>query len=291
MSEPSEKKMTKFWKLARPDGWDFYTGKTINYRENIGREIICPKFNASGKLCSSAFIHASRTPNQCFVGASIPCSVYYVKGKPIIEDNDKCGFERLFIVKELQPEKVFEWNYAEAINPINPFKLPMPEITEQHIGLIKKWSSVSNSVETSVRDSVWSSVCASVRDSVWTSVWTGVRDNVWDGVWTGVRDSVWDGVWDGVWDSVQNSVWANMEESVWNSVRDGVWDSMWAYIGSLFPLPRTAWKYTEKIKCKGYPFQPAIDLWKAGLVSSFDGKTWRLHGGPDGKVLWEGGRR
>jgi hypothetical protein len=25
-----------------------------------------------------------------------------------------------------------------------------------------------------------------------------------------------------------------------------------------------------------------------GLVPSFDGTTWRLHGGKDGKVLWQG---
>jgi hypothetical protein len=56
----------------------------------------------------------------------------------------------------------------------------------------------------------------------------------------------------------------------------------------MFNLPRKAWKYTDKIKTAGYPFQPAVDLWKMGLVPSFDGKLWRLHGGKDGKVLWEG---
>jgi len=37
-----------------------------------------------------------------------------------------------------------------------------------------------------------------------------------------------------------------------------------------------------------YPFQPVVDLWGQGLVPSFDGKTWRLHGGKKAKVLWEG---
>ena len=86
--------------------------------------------------------------------------------------------------------------------------------------------------------------------------------------WASVRDSVRDSVWDSVWASVGASIWA--------------------YIGSLFKLPRIEWKYTEKIKTEDYPFQPAVDLWKRGLVPSFDGKKWRLHQMCNkAKVIWE----
>jgi hypothetical protein len=101
--------------------------------------------------------------------------------------------------------------------------------------------------------------------------------------WASVRDSVWDSVWD--------SVGASVGASVWDSVKASVWDSVGAYAGSFFLLPRAGWKYTDKIKLpKGqvYPFRVAVDLWEMGLVPSFDGKAWRLHGGPGGKVLWEG---
>jgi len=50
--------MEKFYKLAKPDGWDFYSGKTINYRDNVGRTVVCPEFDRNGELCTSAFIHA-----------------------------------------------------------------------------------------------------------------------------------------------------------------------------------------------------------------------------------------
>ena len=67
-----------FYKLARPDGFDFYTGETINYRENVGKNVRPPK---KGKvcLCSDTCLHASRKPNDAFIGASIPCSVFRVK--------------------------------------------------------------------------------------------------------------------------------------------------------------------------------------------------------------------
>ena len=66
-----------------------------------------------------------------------------------------------------------------------------------------------------------------------------------------------------------------------------VWDSVWAYIGSFFSLPRSGWKYTQNIKTKKYPFQPAVDFWEQGIIPSYDGKTWRLHGGADANILWE----
>ena len=141
---------------------------------------------------------------------------------------------------------------------IHPFRdiVPPKEITEEHIRLLREWASVWASVGASVWDSVWGSVRASVRASVGRSVWDSVGASVGD--------------------SVRASVW------------DSVWDSVGAYSGTFFNLPRSAWMYTDTIQCEGYPFQPADILWEQGLVASFDGKLWRLHGGPDGRVLWEG---
>ena len=96
--------------------------------------------------------------------------------------------------------------------------------------------------------------------------------------WASVRDSVRASVGD----SVRASVWG----SVWGSVGDSVGGSVWAYTGSQFPKIKK-WKYVN-FKHKGYPFKDAVKLWKMGLVASFDGTKWRLHGGPKAKVLWEG---
>ena len=75
----------------------------------------------------------------------------------------------------------------------------------------------------------------------------------------------------------------------WDSVWASVWDSVRVYTSSFFTLPRSEWKYTGNIECDtDNPFQPCIDLWELGLVPSFDGKTWRLHGGKDARILWEG---
>ena len=70
-------------------------------------------------------------------------------------------------------------------------------------------------------------------------------------------------------------VWASVRPSVWASVRD----SVWAYTSSFFSIKK--W-----INFKGSkPFDSCIKLWNAGLVPSFDGKIWRLHG-KDGKIVF-----
>ena len=106
--------------------------------------------------------------------------------------------------------------------------------------------------------------------------WDSVGDSVRDSVWASVRDSVWASVWD--------SVWASVWDSVWDSVGDSVWASVWAYIGSLFPNIKK-WRYIDHKKGE-YPFQPLVDLWKIGIVPSFDGTLWRLHGGRKAKILY-----
>jgi hypothetical protein len=45
--------------------------------------------------------------------------------------------------------------------------------------------------------------------------------------------------------------------------------------------------YANRIPGTGYPFRSVVSLWKLGLVPSFDGKIWRLHGGPKGEILFE----
>jgi len=83
-----------------------------------------------------------------------------------------------------------------------------------------------------------------------------------------------------MWASVRDSVEASVRDSVWASV----WESVWAYASSFFDLPK--WKYINHEPGQN-PFQPCIDLWNRGLVPSFVGETWRLHGGPKAKILFE----
>ena len=85
----------------------------------------------------------------------------------------------------------------------------------------------------------------------------------------------WLSEWASVRDSVRDSVRASVRASVWNTVRASVWDTVYAYLSSFFAV-----EYEHDFSC-------AIKLWEAGLVPSFDGKTWRLHTGKDAHVIYE----
>ena len=266
----------KFYKLTRPDGWDFFTGKTINYRESIGKRVR-RKNIGKPELCSGTVIHASRNPNDAFAGAEIPCAVFEVTGKPVVEDPEKCGFKQLNVIRELQPEDVFKWDYSLACNPVNPLNvIPPGKITDEHIALLRKW------------DSVWD---PSVRASVEALVWESVRDSdeasAWGPVWEAAVDSAWASAWGPVWASVWESLGVSAAESVWDPVWVSVRALGGAYAGYIFRNVTSTWKDIDH-KPGEYPFQSAVDLWNIGLVPSYDGKKWRLHGGEDMEILWEG---
>jgi len=198
------------YKLTRTNGMDFYSG-TINYAENIGKIVRVIDYDGPEVGACGAGLHASKNPNDCFVGARVPCRAFKVKGiQKIAGDNQKGRYRALKVLEEVENlNTLFGWNYDEAVSPVNPFQLKPPKITDQCISLLKTW--------------------VSVRDSVGASVG--------------------------------------------------------AYIGSLFPKIKT-WKYIEHTKGY-YPFQSCVDLWRVGLVPSFNDKIWRLHGGPKGKILYE----
>ena len=142
----------KYYKLARPDGYDFYTGKTINYRENIGKSVSPPKVVTEFSLCTDTVLHASRNPNDCFIGAKIPCSAYEVRGRAVVESPKKCGFSKLKVEKEISDlDKLFGWSYSEVVNPFYPFSIPgVKKPSLEHFDLLRKWDSVRDSVRDSV---------------------------------------------------------------------------------------------------------------------------------------------
>ena len=158
---------------------------------------------------------------------------------------------------------------------IHPFDIIPPQITEEQIKLLRE--------------------VISVRNAVGNSVGNFVINIVWDSVINAAGNSVRNAVGDSVWNSVRNAFGNSVINTFGNSVRNAAGDSVWnsvvisisAYIGSFFNLPRQEWKHTECIKTDIYPFQPFVDLWEQGLVPSYDGKTWRLHGGEKAGIVHE----
>ena len=154
--------------------------------------------------------------------------------------------------KEIVPQLIIK----KIINPFKDFAVT--EVTDEDIALLKEWASVWNSVGDSIR--------ASVRDSVWDSIGDSIGDPIWDSVW----DSIGDSIEDSIWASARASARAFVGASVWASVRA----SVWAYTSSFFSIDY------------GHDFSSCVKLWEKGLMPSYDGKAWRLHG-KDGWVIYK----
>ena len=86
------------------------------------------------------------------------------------------------------------------------------------------------------------------------------------------------------WKEANDSVWASVRDSVRASVWASVWDSVGAYASYGFSINK--WKHITHKKGE-YPYKCLVDLWKDGLVPSFDGKTWRIHAGRKAKIILE----
>ena len=163
--------MRQFYKGAQPSGWDFYTGKTINYRESIGKVVHVPNgISKDYSLCSNTVLHASAEPTGVFVGSKIPLSLYLVEGDYVVDSKEdsqvrKFGFTEFKVIEEIPEEKfdsLFGFKYQEVLHPLDPRKITITqEVSTNEIKILKTWGSV--------RDSVWDSVRDSVRDSMWDS--------------------------------------------------------------------------------------------------------------------------
>jgi hypothetical protein len=150
---------------------------------------------------------------------------------------------------------------------VNPFTIKSPKVTEKHIKLLKQWSSVRELVRSVA--GVYSSVSESVGDSGGGSAWDSIRGN---SPQTGAS----------VYNSVIRSVGVSVRISARGYINNSIWDSIGAYTSGFFNIP--SWKHVKHPKGKN-PYMPLIKLWESGLVPSFDGINWRLHGGNKAKVL------
>ena len=89
----SFKNKLNYYKVAQTNGFDLYTGNTIDYRSNIGKIVKCPNQSESNELCSDNVIHASKEFFQALSHGNVPCGIFIVSGKPVQKDSDTLGFK------------------------------------------------------------------------------------------------------------------------------------------------------------------------------------------------------
>ena len=100
--------MKQYYKVARPNGFDFHTGNTINYRDNIGKIVKCPSKSTQYEICSDTVIHASELFLDALFYGELPCSVFVLQGTPVVESENKHGFKSLKVIREIDTTNWFQ---------------------------------------------------------------------------------------------------------------------------------------------------------------------------------------
>lgn len=158
----------------------------------------------------------------------------------------------------LSRNKVQRLNFKKIMEPliikkaINPLNMKKQKIgIKGALRLLRKWVIVRDSIEGIIMDHLWRSTLSSIYCCIADAIATSVMDLITDFFKAHIK----------VYD--------------WEHVQDSAFNFVWAYKTSFL-----------QIKCN-YDLSPAIKLWEAGYVPSYDGTTWRLHG-YNGQSLWEG---
>lgn len=149
-----------------------------------------------------------------------------------------------------------EFDVERALFPVSPLSIEPAIDLDAAIQLCQSWSLVSGSIESSIVKSAKGPATEHVYDSLFDSSFTLF--------WPEIRDSVFG--------------------SSWSSVRLSLLDFMRGYETSIY-FAVEDWIGVQHEKGVN-PFQPAIDLWEAGYIASYDGEVWRLHT-KDG-IAWSG---
>jgi len=186
--------MKRYKVLKRVDGK--LVSPFQNYEYEAGKKVVCNNFNTNSRIDCAAGFYATAIDGLIYTFRNLPDFEVWsceVGGRSVEINQFKRRYEWIKLLEYIPNEQVKKlalpeegrvgYKLAEALFPINPFKINHKDVTGKDIELLKQWASVRDSVRDSVWASVWDSVWASVWDSVWASVWDSVRASVWDSVW------------------------------------------------------------------------------------------------------------
>lgn len=227
------------------------------FQYEVGKEYRCNNFNEDASMdCASGFYATDIKGLPYSFNACKKVFLCEVWGRSVEIDAFKRRYSRIRLLEEVPHAEIKRLAMEKEVEV--GYKLAEALFPVNPL-LVKRSDTVSADEIALLKK--WHSVIYSVGHNVWRSVIHSVRH------------------------SIGHSVVYSVGLSVIHSVGLSVGHSVWAYIGTLFPNIKN-WKYIDH-KEGEYPFQSGADLWRAGLVPSYDGNTWRLHTGKDAEVVYE----
>lgn len=182
-------------------------------------------------------------------------------------------------IEAVKPPVIDEEIIKKAKLIVNPLMVKPPVIDEKIVEITKKWARVRSFATKSIRTTIGESLGFATLEDVSAVVISSF------GV-TPYQQTLLNSFRSTFFTRAPDDVTSNYShrDIVKYLVLPSVLDFIYGRVSGFFNSEE--WEGIEHAPDEN-PFQPAIDLWEMGLIPSFDGVIWRLHGGRHAKILWE----
>jgi hypothetical protein len=233
------------------------------FKYKLKKKYVCENFDTDSTNINGIGFYATDIDGLIYVFRTgkrvFECEV---GGKRVEINKSQRRYETIELIREVsydelkklaqREEEKLGYRMSDILFPINPFDIDRENVTQKDIELLKEWDQVH-----------------------WLM-------NYPSGGWPPIIYSIWETLTGSPWSDVIDMFMSVVE--IDNLASEAA--AFWAYISSFFPNIKK-WEF---IKHKEYvnPFKPGSDLWRSGLVPTFDWKTWKLYGGKNKNLLWEG---
>ena len=172
--------MTVYYKATRLDGFDFYTGKTINYADAVGGRVAVPNRRGKAGCCTNSVLHASDMPTETLIGGSWPCRLFEVTGRPVAQKDHKFGFRSLRVVREVEAWQALGPQGREVAALVErATRLTLDEAER----LAAAWYAARGAARYAAEDAAWYAAGGAARyvardaagHAAWGAAWYAVR--------------------------------------------------------------------------------------------------------------------
>ena len=195
--------MPNGWKFTRADGTDHRTG-TINYRDNIGREMVHHWPDTGSKdVCGEGY-HLGKTlkgaGTYCAPGAVFRCS--YSRKDVLGEDDDKVRVSRLTVLEEVPAWKGYGPRgkqvqaFIDSLSSIpwfenvgQPYEKPA---WAKEIKWVDSWDAARDAAWDAAGPAARAAAGAAARAAARAAAWDAARAAAWDAAWDAARDAAGD---------------------------------------------------------------------------------------------------
>ncbi len=268
-------------KVAREDGWDIFTGNSVNYRASIGSTVFPKGQWTSGRCGGEGLLYAidARSWEEAIshIRGQWPFSLFKVKGRPVVTEYGlESGFLELQVVEEIDVLSMLPFP-RERLGKIEPFKKVVTKINDDIMEKYRQFQKVKDLIVPSV----WNTVPAIRDESLLARIIIPYLGRSYKLISQRVNLETFPTIWAKPYRT--NFPYTHETEIMLSSIAR----LAYAHYGWIVEQGIHDWEFVDRIDGE-YPFQCVIDLLHSGVVPSFDGKQWRISAfdGTRVKTLW-----